>query len=267
MGTQWAAHLRRMTSSMHPPTDNTNIIDRSVQPLGRDVLGDAVSLPRSSQRVVASLTTAVLRHPPSRRCRHDRCPTASTVSRHSARSALYPVAPGAAHTRALQLAQWRQAWLVLRNISLIGENEGPLAQSAMLRKLLLRTLRFAFRLYEGEPPLYAAELRELPGYDGLCRPTRENWLPVTTSTSQAGLLPRHVAPPWSTFLFLACGLADDEAGAAETGAAVPNSVSAAISDANADADIALANNAASFAARRPCYRFATITSLTPLPPR
>lgn len=231
--TAWALNGLLIASC---PPDNTNIIDRSVQPLGRDVLGDAVSLPRNPHLLRTLLPIAA--PPPA-------------LYPDSARSALYPVAPGAAHTRALQLAQWRQAWLVLRNISLIGENEGPLAQSAMLRKLLLRTLRFAFRLYEGEPPLYAAELRELPGYDGLCRPTRENWLPVTTSTSQAGLLPPTSPLPGAPSYSSLAGLADDEAGAAETGAAVPNSVSAAISDANADADIALANGAASFAAPPP----------------
>ena len=60
------------------------------------------------------------------------------VPEDDSNAALFPLAPGAALTRQLEKAQWRQAWLVLRNISLMAENERDLSQSAMLRKLVLR---------------------------------------------------------------------------------------------------------------------------------
>ena len=164
--------LTRLLIASCPP-ENTSIIDRSVQPLGRDVLTDSVSLPRNPHLLRTLLPVAV--PPPQRSLECD------------ATTALFPPAPGAALTRQLQTAQWRQAWLVLRNISLMAENEAPLAQSAMLRKLVLRTLRPAFRQFEHEPPLSAAELRELPGYDAVPEALPPAFDPLS--------LPQHIHDP------------------------------------------------------------------------
>ena len=80
-------------------------------------------------------------------------------------SALQPTPPSSAHTHMVSVAQWRQAWLVLRNMSLMPENEALLAQSAALRLVLARTLRAAFRAHENDPALTVAELlsADVPG--------------------------------------------------------------------------------------------------------
>ena len=83
-------------------------------------------------------------------------------------AALKPCPPGGVQTRALRMAQCRQAWLVLRNMSLMPENEAPLVSgpgSKALRRLLLHTLRRAFRDCAHEAPLTAEELASLEGAD------------------------------------------------------------------------------------------------------
>ena len=122
------------------PPENTVIVDRSVQPVGRDMLTDTVSIPRNPHILATLLPLAA---PPPQ----------------SSSSALHPSPPGMATTKALMTAQWRQAWLVIRNMSLMSENEGPFSQCLPLRKLVLRTLRLAFTAHETEPPLVPAELR------------------------------------------------------------------------------------------------------------
>ena len=143
----WALHGLLLASC---PPENTSIVDRSVQPLGRDVLTDTVSLPRNPHLLRVLLPVAVAPAQPAAA---------------AAATALFPCTPGMAHTRALATAQWRQAWLVLRNMSLMSENESPLSQSTALRKLIVRTLRSAFRVHESDPPLAATELG-FPGVGG-----------------------------------------------------------------------------------------------------
>ena len=88
----WALHGLLLASC---PPENTSIVERSVQPLGRDVLTDTVSLPRNPHLLRVLMPVAV--RPPAPP------PTAAT--------ALYPCAPGMAHTKALQTAHWRQVRL------------------------------------------------------------------------------------------------------------------------------------------------------------
>ena len=86
---------------------------------------------------------------------------AAAANKKRKSSALFPTPPAAATTRELALTNWRQAWVLLRNMSLMPENEGTLAQSAALRRLLLHTLRSAFRDHDAELPVTPAELAEL----------------------------------------------------------------------------------------------------------
>ena len=75
---------------------------------------------------------------------------------------LRPCPPSEAQLRTLGRLHRRQAWLALRNMALIPENEAPLLQSAPLRALLLHTLQRSF--HEAEPlphlPLAVFELAE-----------------------------------------------------------------------------------------------------------
>ena len=66
-----------------------------------------------------------------------------------AHDVLRPCPPGAAQLRALGRLHRRQAWLCLRNMAHMPENEAMLLQSAPLRALLLLTLQRS--LHEVEP--------------------------------------------------------------------------------------------------------------------
>jgi len=75
--------------------------------------------------------------------------------------ALQPFSTAAVHTTALCTAHCRQAWLVLRNLSLVQENESPLVHgpgSKGLIRLILHTLRCAFLQNVHELPLAVADI-------------------------------------------------------------------------------------------------------------
>ena len=117
----------------------------AIERLDRPTLADVASLVRNPHLLRALFpVVAVVPGPPSA-------------------SPLFPGVPSSAQTCALGVAHWRQAWLVLRNMSLMPENESSLAQSAALRLVLVRTLRSAFREYEHEPPLTLAEVLAAAG--------------------------------------------------------------------------------------------------------
>ena len=83
-------------------------------------------------------------------------PLALPEAADEAQDALRPCPPNEAQLRALKKLHRRQAWLVLRNMSLIADNEGPMLQSAPLRALLIHTLQRGFHEAEPLPPLTRA---------------------------------------------------------------------------------------------------------------
>ena len=68
-------------------------------------------------------------------------------------NALRPCPPREVRTRRLRDLHRQQAWLLLRNLSLAGENEATLAGSGSLHALLLRTLQGALLEGEALPPI------------------------------------------------------------------------------------------------------------------
>ncbi|KAL3932319.1 MAG: hypothetical protein SGPRY_000749, partial [Prymnesium sp.] len=84
-------------------------------------------------------------------------------------SPLLPIPP--AHVTALRLRrlQQQQAWLLLRNASLMPENEAPLALSQPLRRLLFYTLRSALQEHERQPALTPRDVQLQDASEmGLC---------------------------------------------------------------------------------------------------
>lgn len=84
-------------------------------------------------------------------------------------SPLLPTPP--AHVTALRLRrlQQQQAWLLLRNASLMPENEAPLALSQPLRRLLFYTLRSALQEHERQPALTPRDVQLQDASEmGLC---------------------------------------------------------------------------------------------------
>ena len=77
-------------------------------------------------------------------------------------SPLCPLPPADVHAHRLHELQRKQAWMLLRNMSFMGENEAMLAQSQPLRRLLIYTLRSAFFEHDGDPPLTEAGLFRHP---------------------------------------------------------------------------------------------------------
>ena len=146
----WALHALLVISA--PPNEAAPI----------DRLADTLSLVRNPVLLRALLPVAV---PPQPGKGSD--------------AALYPCPPASVHTRALGMAQCRQAWLVLRNMSFVPENEAPLAASEPLRRLLLNTLRRAFLAHEDEPALTASDLASPESPDGPRSAASE--LPVAAS--------------------------------------------------------------------------------------
>ena len=83
-------------------------------------------------------------------------PLALPEAADEAQDVLRPCPPSEAQLRALRKLHRRQAWLALRNMSLITDNEGPMLQSAPLRALLIHTLQRGFHEAEPLPPLTLA---------------------------------------------------------------------------------------------------------------
>ena len=123
----------------------------AIERLDRPTLADVASLVRNPYLLRALL------------------PVVAVVPGPASSSPLFPAVPSSVHTRSLGLAHWRQAWLVLRNMSLMPENETPLAQNPALRLVLVRTLRSAFRAHEHEPPLTLAQVLACAG-EGTAKP-------------------------------------------------------------------------------------------------
>ena len=70
-----------------------------------------------------------------------------------------PGGPAASAATELARLQWRQTWLVLRNLSLAPENETKACGSRPFRALVLHTLRRAIHPHDLRPPLSAHALR------------------------------------------------------------------------------------------------------------
>ena len=71
----------------------------------------------------------------------------------------FPPPPWEASARALAVTQRRQAWLILRNMACMPENETPLGASHALRRLVLSTLQRGVYPYDALPALSADELQ------------------------------------------------------------------------------------------------------------
>lgn len=95
-------------------------------------------------------------------------------------SALCPLPPSEVHGARLRQLQRKQVWMLLRNMSFMGENEAMLAQSQPLRRLLIHTLRSAFLEHEGDPPLTEAVLLHHPDEPSAAAEAPANFVDMPT---------------------------------------------------------------------------------------